>query len=190
MYSTEFKGVAYDVGAKEIVPTGKTRIYDQTTKTWRFPLTVEEEKAYLEEYKKKKAETTARAFIESEYGVCGLDVEGADEKFRVWYAEKATQKGTTRGQVCETIQKEDLVATFIDKIRYLPPATHDYARMEKPALIRAIKGVTGYEEHKRDLASKSDKELAQLLTLLTMKRKDMCGELKKWFKAHDLLIEK
>ena len=49
MYSTEFKGVAYDVGAKEIVPTGKTRIYDQTTKTWRFPLTVEEEKAYLEE---------------------------------------------------------------------------------------------------------------------------------------------
>lgn len=188
LYTEEFKGIAYDVAAKDIKVTGLMRIFDEVDGSWKYLENREAEEEYVKELKE---ETVADEddFEDNPYGVTGW-ISKKDKAFRIKLKQEVGKKSKIRGKVCSTFKVPELVEIFIDRIKYIPKPRPEYKKLKRKELIANIKGRVGFEEYKQDLETKDDEYLKGLLTLLTMHTNELCEELESWFKNNDLMITK
>ena len=182
LYTEEFKGVAYDVAAKDIKVTGLMRMYDDENETWKYVENREQEEKYVKELKTITAATTAKDDTDNPYGVTGW-ISKRDKQFRI-------QLEGARGKKCPTFSKPVLIDIFIQRIGFFPESRPEFKGMKKKELISKIRGRPGFEEYKDDLEDQDEKYLRGLLTLLNMSIADLCEHLEKWFKDNDLLTTK
>lgn len=185
LYTEEFKGVAYDVAAKLIKPSGMMRWYDSTEEKWRYVDDITTEIDYIPEIKALLAERKQDDFEGNEYGVFGT-IAKKDKAFRITIK---LESGKSRGKKCETWQVPDLVDIFVSRIRDFPPSRKEYAGVSKEELIKAIKGRTGFQRYKEDLNNKSEKYLRGLLTVMAMSVDELCTALRTWLEENDLMFE-
>lgn len=188
LYTEEFKGVAYDVAAKDIKVTGLMRIFDEENNYWKYLENRKEEEEYVKELKEEVVEDEDD-FEGNPYGVIGW-ISKKDKAFRVKLQQEPGKKGKVRGKVCSTFKIPELVDIFINKIHYLPKPKEEYRKLKTKELISNIKGRMGFEEYKEDLEDKDDVYLRGLLTLLTMHLSELCKELEDWFRKNDLMLVK
>lgn len=186
LYTEEFKGVAYDVAAKDIKVTGLMRIFDEDNFYWRYLEDKKQEEEYVKELKGEVVEEEDD-FKDNPYGVIGW-ISKKDKEFRIKLKQEKGKKGKIRGKVCSTFKKPELVEIFIDRIKHLPKPKSEYKQLKSKVLINNIKGIMGFDEYKEDLESKDDNYLRGLLTLLTMHLPELCEELRTWFEKNNLLF--
>lgn len=193
LYSEEFKGIAYDVAAKDIKVTGQMREYDPENEFWKYTDPKNEEK-YVKELKEKLAVTVAVTKKEADNGDDGGDrgvsgwIAEKDKKFRVQLQNK---KGVrSRGKKCPTFEKPDLIDIFVKNLEYFPETKDEFKNMKKKDLLLRIKGKVGFDEYKEDIDSKDEDYLRGFLTILTMSKQELCDALEQWFKENNLLTTK
>lgn len=185
LYTEEFKGVAYDVAAKLIKPSGLMRWYDSTEEKWRYIDDISTELAYIPQIKAALAERKQDDFEGNEYGVFGT-IAKKDKAFRITIK---LETGKSRGKKCETWQVPDLVDIFVSRIKDFPPSRKEYKTVSKEELIKGIKGRTGFQKYKNGLEERSEKYLRGLLTVMTMSVDELCTALRKWLEENDLMFE-
>ena len=188
LYTEEFRGLAYDVAAKDIQVTGLMRVYNPTSKVWKYVSDVDAEEQYVEEIRSQLGSQREVGFQDNPYGAFGW-ISKKDGSFRITIKPEPGKKGKARGKVCQNFHVPDLIDIFVNKLQYLPKPHEDYDTVSKADLIKRIKGKTGFSEYKQNLESKTEDELRGLLTLLTLHIDELCAELRQWFADHDLLYE-
>ena len=184
LYGEEFKGVAYDVASKDIKSNGLMRWYDPKENKWKYINNIEKEDEYIEEIKDSLTEQKQIGFEGNEYGVYGW-ISEKDKQFRINV--KRAGKGKTRGKVCSTFQKTELIDIFINNLGFLPDPDPSSYNKSKPDLINMIKGRLNFTEDKDILSDKTEDQLRGLLKLYTMDLNQICDVLMTWFDEHDLL---
>lgn len=188
LYTEEFKGVAYDVAAKDIKVTGLMRIFDEEEELWKYLEDGNKEEEYVKELKDENV-MDDYDFEDNSYGVIGW-ISTKDKKFRVKLKQDPGKKGKIRGKVCSTFKVPELVDIFVNKIKYLPSPKEEYKRLKKVDLIQKIKGKIGFEEYTENIEDKDVEYLKGLLTLLTMRINELCEELENWFNTNNLMFIK
>lgn len=179
LYTEEYKGLGYNVAAREIRATGMTRYYDTEEGLWKYVTDPETEEKYVAEIRDQYVKTR-RTFEGNPYGIYGYVAK--DKKFRIVLA-----GSEARGKVCSSIKVPQLVSIFVNRLHYYPEPKENIANMSRADVIRGIRGRPGYAEYKKGLDDLSDDELRGLLTLLSMQQDELCGELRLWLLNNDLL---
>ena len=184
LYTEEFKGVAYDVAAKLLKPSGMMRWYDAEEERWRFVDNFDLEVGYIAEIKAALEARKTDEFEGNPYGVYGT-IAKKDGAFRIIIK---LASGKSRGKKCETWQISDLIDLFVGNFKDYPPVRKDYAKLTKDELIKIINGRTGFDKFKVSLEKKNEKQLRGLLTLLTMSIEELCAAIREWLGEHELLF--
>lgn len=180
LYTEEYKGLGYNVAAREIRVTGMTRYYDADEGVWKYVGDTALEEKYVNEIRDQYA-STRRTFEGNQFGIYGYVAK--DKKFRIVLASDAE----ARGKVCSSIKVPQLVSIFVNRLGYYPEPKENIANMSRADTIRGIKGRPGYSDFKKGLDDMSDDDLRGLLTLLSMQQDELCGELRLWLLNNDLL---
>ncbi len=191
LYNEEFKGVAYDVAAKDMRATGKMRMFvtDPTQSRnsgWITVPSLELEKEYIEEIKGQLASYKEETFEDNPYGAYGW-ISKKDGSFRINLKQEPGKKGKIRGRKCVNFQVPDLVDIFVERLEYFPEPNPDYLEYTKEELIKAIKGRSGFSKYKKGLTKKDGEYLMGLLTIMTMRIEELCVALQSFFEEHELL---
>lgn len=173
LYTDEYKGVSYDIGAKKIKVTGLMRFYNEEEQRWEYVKNRKTEEKYVEEINSSKT----KHYVESKNKYSGW-VSSVDKIFRV-----VSKDG--RGRNCKTTNAEDIIKVFLE-IGYLPKAPKEYRHIEKEDLITRIQAKYAKAG---DLKDKEEPYLRNMLYLIDLKKEEKCEELKKWFKENNLLKE-
>jgi superfamily II DNA or RNA helicase len=192
LYTDEYKGVAYDVSAKDIRVTGMMRYFDiesganTTTGVWRYVEDIEKEKKYVEEV--RSILSAQKSIEDNEYGISGW-VSKRDNSFRIEVKNRPNAKGVTRGMVCTSYDIPVMVDIFINNMKHLPDGS-EYKSVDKEELIKLIKGVSGFSDLKEGLDKRDTKYLRGLMKLLSMKKDELCKEAYAWFEEKGLLTRR
>lgn len=186
LYTEEFKGLAYDIAAKDIRATGVMRMLDSEYGAWKYVAPREKEEEYVNDIRTQLSAYKEEGFENNPYGAFGW-ISKKDGSFRINLKQEPGKKGKIRGRKCVNFQVPDLVDIFIERLEYLPEPKADYLAYNRDELIKAIKGRTGFAKHKKNLADKDDDYLRGLLTVLTMHIDELCVELQAFFERNDLL---
>jgi hypothetical protein len=186
LYTEEFKGLAYDVAAKDIRATGLMRMYDADYKAWRYVAPRQKEEEYVEEIRNQLSVYKEEGFDDNPYGAFGW-ISKKDGSFRINLKQEPGKKGKIRGRKCVNFSAPDLVDIFIERLEYFPEPKEDYLEFNRDELIKAIKGRTGFAKHKKGLDKKDDDYLRGLLTILTMHIDELCAELQTFFENNEIL---
>lgn len=188
LYTQEFTGLSYNVVGKNIKVTGKMRYFSKNG--WAYVTNPDLEKTYVDEIIKMIAEAKTTQFEDNPYGIYGT-VSTEDSKFRlVIKTEEEGAKRQRKGRVCLTPPSiAFLLEIFIKNIKYLPEANPNYGKFNRRQLLDAIRGHKENAAVSSNLDARSDDELRQILTLLTMRNVQLCDILREWLAEHDLLYE-
>jgi len=188
LYSDEFKGLAYDVAAKDIRATGVMRMFDSEYGMWRYVDSAETENAYVTEIKAYLSERVGGGFEDNPYGSFGW-ISKKDKSFRIHLKPDEKKGQKFRGRKCVNYTVPELVDIFMERLDHLPTPKPTYLSYTKLDLIKAIKGVTGFSKYKVNLEARDLKYLRGLLTLLTTKTEELCIELQKFYTNKELMYE-
>ena len=180
LYTEEYKGLGYNVAAREIKATGLTRYYDTDAGVWKYVGDTATEEKYVNEIREKYTKTR-RTFEGNAFGIYGYVAK--DKKLRIVLASDSE----ARGKVCSSIKVPQLVSIFVDRLGYYPEPKENISNMNRAEAIRGIRGRPGYAEYKKGLEEMTDDELRGLLTLLSMQQDELCAELRLWLLNNDLL---
>ncbi len=198
----EYKGIAYDVAAKDIKVTGLMRVYDKENKMWTYVENAEREEKYVKELKGKKDLTVKRrdegGDSNEESGARGEEEKENPYGMKGWISKKdkilriqVIRKGKfTRGKDCNSFGILDFLDLFINTMKHMPNPGPEFKKLKKADLIAKIKGRIGFDEYKNKLESKDEKYLASLLMMILWQKEDFCAELRKWLESNDLLTIK
>ena len=184
LYTEEFKGVAYDVAAKLLKPSGMMRWYDSEEQRWRFVDDHNREVEYIAEIRAQLGARKTDEFEGNEYGVYGT-IAKRDGAFRII---TKLASGKSRGKKCETWPIGDLIDLFVVRLKDYPPVRADYAKISKEELVAIIKGRQGFDKFKIGVEKKNEKQLRGLLTLMTMSIEELCAAIREWLGEHELLF--
>lgn len=180
LYSTEYKGTSYNVAAKDIKTGGMRRYYEER---WA-DVSGEKEDEYIKEIKSTMKEKKDVKFEQNPYGVVGW-ISKVDQKFRI-----IVQTGkNTRGRVCSSIHREDIIEIFIERIRYFPHHQNNYKGISDNKISLMIKGINGMETLKQKAEELSPDQRRSLLYMMSIKIDELCGLLQDWLKENDLLYD-
>ena len=177
MYSSEYTGVGYNITTRIVPADGSMRVYNNQIHEWEYIENQDIESRYISYIKTLKKKKFEEYWINNNYGMIGFIDK--TKKFKIQI------RDTGQGRVCTTSKIPNLLEIFF-KINYLPPANTIYKDWSKEKLIKTLKDDPSNARYKKDLEKKDKKELAGLLTLLTMKLPELCKTLEKWFKNNDL----
>jgi hypothetical protein len=186
LYTDEFKGLSYDVAAKDIKPTGVMRMYDSDYGAWKYVTSKEKEEEYVNDIKGQLSLYKEEGFENNPYGAFGW-ISKKDGSFRINLKQDPGKKGKIRGRKCANFQVPDLVDIFMERLQHFPEPKEDYIDFNKEELIKAIKGRTGFAKYKKKLEVQTDDYLRGLLTLMTMHIDELCAELQTFFDDNELL---
>ena len=192
LYNREYTGIEYT--GQTVLNEGRMRIFveDEGKGKWQDLGDLEKEKDYAQQIKELSGETQLEGFKNNPYGVYGL-VSKKTGKFRLVFKGKKN-----KGLVCGTGKaKFPLLIELFFKLGYLPRPREELRGIkDREILVKSIKSITKVpEEYKSDefLDKYNINQLKQILTLYNMKivgdEGSLCGELKRWFRDHQLLME-
>jgi hypothetical protein len=187
LYTEEFKGLSYDVAAKDIRVTGNMRMYDADYTAWKYVESRRKEEEYVEDFKSQLSAYKEEGFDDNPYGAFGW-ISKKDNSFRINLKQEPGKKGKIRGRKCVNFQVPDLVDIYVERLGYFPEPKEDYLEFNKLDLIKAIKGRPGFNKHKNDLETYDEEYLRGLLTLMTMHIDELCEGLQNFFSERDLLF--
>lgn len=183
MYYMEYLGLGYNVSLKEIVPSGKMRIFDGVK--WEYVTDLEKEGEYIKLFKsteKKKGEDEWDVYDKGIYGF----VDKKDKKFKIKIKPAPGEK-PTRGFVCVESRLSKLkIYKILHDLNILPEPFPDYLKMDRPKLLQSIKALVPLNVFFEGLPNRSDKELRSILTLYSMDKKQICAFVEDAFKKNGM----
>ncbi|HMP28461.1 MAG TPA: hypothetical protein PKD85_02605 [Saprospiraceae bacterium] len=186
LYSSEFKGTSFDIAAKKLKASGEMKYFDMDDKEWKNMTDIDLENQYLEEIKLVDLEED-KLFENNKYNVYGI-VSKKDNKFRIRL--KPEEGKRTSGLVCSSHEESDLRDLFVVNLKKFPKINSKYKKLEKEKLIQIIKGIPGSLNYRKGLASKDEKYLRGLLTILTLSKTELCKALREIFNDLGILYNK
>lgn len=185
MYYMEYMGLGYNVSLKEIVPSGKTRLFHVGTRKWEYVTDPEEEEEYIKLFKtkeKKKGEDEWEIFEKGIYGF----VDKTDQKFKIKIKPGPGEK-PTRGFVCTESRMTKLkIYKILYDLNILPEPYPDYLKLDRSKLLQTIKGQIELNIFFESLKDRTDKELRSILTLYSMDKKQICAFMEDAFKRNGM----
>lgn len=185
LYSTEYKGMSFDIAGKKIKTVGEMRYYDVEDEMWKNMTDEITEREYYEEIKLHE-EDTDKLFVENPYNVYGI-ISKKDNKFRIRL--KPEKGKRTTGLVCSSFEESDLRHIFIHNLKRFPKINDKYDKFDKEKLLKLIKGYPSSSRYK-NLPEKDEEYLRSILTLFTLSKGELCAEILKIFKKLKILYVK
>jgi hypothetical protein len=176
LYNTEYKGTSYSVAAKDIRAGGMRRYYPAGPEGRWMDVVGEKEDEYIKEIKATMKEKKDIRFEENPYGVVGW-ISKVDQKFRI-IVQSAGKN--TRGRVCSSIHREDIIDIFIDRLGYFPQHETNYKGVSDDKIALMIKGISGMEVLKQKAEKLNSNQRRSLLYMMSVKIEELCELLQEW----------
>jgi hypothetical protein len=171
LHYTEYTGVGYDVLNKKIEPRGLTRLFKDK---WEFVSDIALEKELIASIKKTKHVDAPK----TDFGITGIIDKTS--KFKIHIHTEGEGKKKTRGRVCNSYSKEEILGIYAT-VGYLPKPSAEVRDLSNKDLKIKMRNLPEYSAFFENYDLENEDVLRRVISLASTGIPELCKKLENWF---------